>query len=80
MQLSTPNMRSVIFIFHLIPFNTIFCHQSRMCTAHLTNLPTSQLLFKEKEGVEDGADTKDTSIVKCKVQKAMYIDDVSRLL
>lgn len=45
-----------------------------MCSAHLTNLPTSQLLFKGKEGIDNGGDSKDVSIVKCKVEKAMYLD------
>lgn len=70
MQFSIPNMRSVIFLFQFITFNIIFSFQSRMCYVHLTNL-TSQLLFKGKEGVENGGDSKDISIVKCQVQKDM---------
>lgn len=65
------NMRSVIFIFQLIPLNTIFWYESRLYGVHIINLPTSQLLLKGK-GVENGGDSKDIKTVKCKVQKAMY--------
>lgn len=64
-------MRSVIFIFQLIPIQHNLLLQSRMCSVHLTNLPKNQLLFKGKDGVENGGDSKDISVVKCKIQKAM---------
>lgn len=59
------------FYISINPIQHNFLLQSRMCSVHLTNLPTNQLLFKGKDGVENGGDSKDISVVKCKIQKAM---------